>query len=113
MNKQGVCNTSSYCQRKEDKRYNEYFCKTDYEVLDELNKLREKDKETEKRLKEIVEDINRRIKYYTKVKEGHLKDKDVSGINFCIGLLCQAKRDLNNIKLRFPKFFKENEKNVL
>lgn len=66
-----------------------------------------KDKETEKKIKEIVKNINSRIEYYEKARKTHKKDKDISGIYFCVGLLSQCDRDLELLRNNFPEYFKK------
>ena len=75
-----------------------------------LCKYVKRDKETEKKIKEIVKNINSRIEYYEKVRKTHKKDKDISGLYFCVGLLCQCDRDLELLKNKFPEYFKESDK---
>lgn len=74
----------------------------------ELEYYKNKDKETEKKIKEIIKDINSRKTYYEKARKAHKKDKDISSICFCVGLLSQCDRDLELIKQIFPDYFKES-----
>jgi hypothetical protein len=73
---------------------------------DIIKGLRQQSKETERKIKEIIKNINGRKRYYEKAKIAHKKDKDISGIYFCVGLLSQCDRDLEILKERFPEYFK-------